>query len=237
MASSVVLAIAHLLFCTPPLHAQESEVSKAVIDLLNDFRKEEQKATERPRSALKEASSKLAADLIKANKLNDAKDVGEIVRQKLLGKPVQSGLVQLASLFADYDRAREAALTPIRGRHLQRADALIKSMAGKDMPSLLALGEVRKEIEGSDGFRASIGYEPMLVGTWIFKAGPHTMTRVLNRNHTVKAETPAKWSIKDGKLKVEYNNGAWVIFDLPPVDGVMVGKTFKKETMTAHKVH
>lgn len=235
LSSSLVAAFACFLLPVGEATAQESAVSKQVIDLLDDFRKDEQKATERPRSALKEQSGKLAAELIKTNKLDDAKAVDELVRKKLLGKPTESGLIELSKLFAEYDRVTDATLSPIRQRHLQRADALMKSLAGKDMNSLLALGEVRKEIEGNNGFRASIGYEPMLVGTWIFKSGPHTMTRVLNKNHTVKAEVPAKWSVKDGKLKVEYNNGAWVIFDLPPVDGVMVGKTFKKETLTAKK--
>ncbi|WP_133793377.1 hypothetical protein [Prosthecobacter fusiformis] len=121
---------------------------KDVTTLLADYQKDYSKAKEPSDKVLRTEASKIAAQLVQEGRADDAKQVAEQMEIKLAGKPLSQVHPTLADLLALYDAAVANAAQPIRERYTRRADALVQKYAGKDMTAVLALADVKNQIEG-----------------------------------------------------------------------------------------
>lgn len=217
----------------------DDQPPKEVASLLQEFRSALSKSKQPSDKILEAEGSKIVAELIRSGRPDEAPLIGEQVRQKVegvIGKDVHSELVDL---FESYDKAVAAGTKPTRDRYLNRTDALIRSFEGKSMQAILELAKVRREILGVEIVEAQLNEAEIrkwIPGKYIFQSGGRPMKRGLNEDGTVSSpEYTGAWKIEDRKLRVDYPNGVWIEFDLPPKDGKLVGLTNSNTAITAEK--
>ncbi len=143
--------VAALLFLggALPAHAQSTMANaKAVNSLLEDYRKEFNKAKEPSDKVLRAEATKIAAKLVAAGNADAAKQISEQVEAKMEGTRVINVTPELVQLFGRYDSSVTALAKPLRDRYLRKADSLLQGAAAKDMDAVVALGEAKKVISG-----------------------------------------------------------------------------------------
>jgi hypothetical protein len=234
------IALIVTLLVTTPLVADDKEVQIEVQSLLQDFRADIARAKAPSNKVLQTEGSKIITQLIRENENDTAKSVGEQVEQKLNGKHISNVDSRLANLFRLYDKASDSATKQIRERYLLRVDSALREYEGKNIPAILVLADIKNEILGRSPINEPQATSPTesFVGHYSFSVGSISMGRELLPNGTVKVEDGSiygKWVVDGDKLRIDYFNAAWVLFDLLLKKGKMKGKTNRNEDMIAEK--
>ncbi len=238
---SAIVFISLCLISPVSTVADEPEVSKDALKLLQNYRDEIAKAKEPINKVLQSEGGKIVTQLVRGNQNDEAKIAGEQINAKLAGEAIPVTHVSVTKLFQSYDKAVATATKQIRERYLSRLDSAIKENEGKGIPTILFLADAKKEVTGGSPINHpslnSQKAEP-IIGRYVFRAGSFEEARNLLENGSVKMDDGAiygKWAVAEDKLRVEYPNGAWVVFDLPLKKGKMKGRTHKDEEMIAEK--
>lgn len=237
-------SLSHIFFLIAPivlmLNAAGAEKRpKEIETLILDFRGDFRKAKEQPDKILQNEGSKVVSKLVQEGRSNDATEVASQIKEKIAGNPLPDPHSELIKLFEGYDKAVTSSTKPIRDRYLGRTDNLIRFYEGKNIDAILALAELRKEIQGVSTDASNVPkveLEKMILGKWLFVVGGYRMKREILENGSLIADIGGKWRIENQQLKVEYANGAWVAFTLPPQDDKMTGKTNRNEDLIATRI-
>lgn len=124
-----------------------------VAALLAEYQRDFSRTKEPADKVLRTEATKLAAQLVAAGDTNAARRLNLQVEERISGEDAEGGVdlseaPELASLFRQYDSALEAGMVPLRQRYTQRVDTVLRRVSGSDMAMVIALGEVKKLING-----------------------------------------------------------------------------------------
>ena len=144
-----------------------------------------------------------------------------------------------STLFAQSTYEREfKQITDQRDKAISSATEAINQNYQKSLRQLLlratqnsdtkVISAIAEALKGSERPRADF------IGLWVLKTGNWTAINDVKADGTIRQDnTNGTWTATETKLKCNYDNGAWVEFDLPARDGKLFGVTNKKERMTA----
>lgn len=153
MIAAVAIAVSVTMFPVWLSGEESTPLPPNVAALLAEYQRHFAKAKDPADKVLRTEATKLAAKLVAAGDTNAAKRLNIQVDERILGEGAESGVdpsenPELAPLFQQYDNALEAGIVPVRQRYAQRVDAILERVSGRDMAMVIALGEVKKLING-----------------------------------------------------------------------------------------
>ncbi len=147
----------HLLFLLAFHSASSAQTPEEIVA---DYRAKASRACEKLDATLQRESTAIAAKMISQGDTEGAAALSEQVKLKLKGEEVTAPKPEAEKLFKQYDTARTVALKPHREESLKKLDGLLANHAGKDMASILKIGQARMVIEGNTPLNPSQPLSP-----------------------------------------------------------------------------
>lgn len=116
----------------------------------SDFRVAGGRAISLLDKTLEKECTAVAAKLTAQNDAESAAQISAQVRLRLEGTEVTKPHWAVAKLFQQYERARAAALRPHQDAAIERLNDLLKGSAGKDLPTVVKIGQMKTSIESGN---------------------------------------------------------------------------------------
>jgi hypothetical protein len=115
--------------------------------ILADYRKAADTALVRVNATLDTEAAKVSKTLLALNDPAAVQSLADQVQAKRAGEPVAQPVPQASALFAAYDRARAAALTPVQQTTLRRIESVLASSAGHKTEIVAELAKLKTDVQ------------------------------------------------------------------------------------------